>query len=516
MSSACGITTAWCTHSETTLALVPSMYKSSATGWQAVPLGISVGFSGGSGTPPAEGDPIAQGFVSGNLKRLVIETGTFLAGNAAGRLIFSAVTGGTFTAGAFTAGISANAIGQSDITIPNKDGRYEFENTTFTGSMSNYRMYGVDGVNAGFEFDGTVFVPINTPLDAVRKPSHLAVHQNQLFYSYQSSVLNSNLGNPYGWTTTGGTAESACGDRVVGLKVQAGQDSTPALAVFCRNLTKILYGATAADFQLIDFNHEQGAIEWTVQKIHQTLYFDDRGVTALAQAQEFGNFIESTLSRAVTPLLAAKRNLVTDSHVTRDKQQYRLFFRDGSGIYFMYANKRFSAMPVLFPDTVLCSVSAEVTGGGEEVAYFGSSDGFVRQMERGTSFDGRDINASLYLVFNNSKSYRSLKKYRHLTLEAKVSGLHQYAVGHDLSYLSEESAQPGTHNQDVSFDPPIWGEFIWDEFTWDGELSLVAKHIAIDGDGQNLAVKILSSGKSYSPLTITGAFLQYSQLRMLR
>lgn len=492
------------------------MYKSSSSGWQAVALGFQVNFSAGSGTPPAEGINITKGATTGVLKRLVLETGTFGAGTAAGRLIFASITSRPFTAGAFTSGIVATAVSQSDITIPNKGGRFEFENTTFTGSMANYRMYGVDGVNNGFEFDGTTFVPIVTPLDTTRKPAHLAVHQDQLFYSYESSFLNSNLGNPYGWTTTGGTAELTMGDRITGFKVQPGSSTSPSMAVFARNRTKILYGTSSADFQLVSFNDEQGAIPWSIQKIHQTLYFDDRGVTSLAQAQEFGNFTEATLSFRVKKLLATKRNAVSDSHITRDKQQYRLFFTDGSGMYFLVDSKGFSAMPVRFPNPVLCSVSAEVDGGGEEVIYFGSSNGFVYQMERGTSFDGANIDGSLTLAFNHSKSYRALKRYRHLTLEMTGLGYHQFVVGYSLSYGSEESAQPLDAVQ--SIDPVFvrWDEFVWDEFVWDGDQTYITKHIAINGDGSNLALKIKTNAVGYERITLSGVFLEWSLLRMLR
>lgn len=492
------------------------MYKSSATGWQAVAMGFQVTYSGGSGTPPVEGATIAKGTTTAVLKRITVESGSFGAGSAAGRLVFLAITNGPFTAGAFTSGITATAVAQTAISIPNQNGRYEFVNTTFSGSMANYRMYGCDGVNNAFEFDGTTFVPIVTPLDAVRKPSHIAAHQNQLFLAYESSVLNSNLLNPFGWTTTGGTAELATGDMITGFKVQPGSATDPAMAVFCRNHTKILYGTTSADFQMVAFNDEQGAIPWSIQKVHQTLYLDDRGVTALSQAQEFGNFSEATLSQRVKPLLASKRNRVSDSHVSRDKQQYRLFFNDGSGMYFQIDSRGFSMMPVQFPNPVLCSVSAEIEGGGEEVIFFGSSNGFVYQMESGTSFDGLNIDANLYFVFNNSKTYRMLKKYRHLTFEMVGIGYHQFQVGYDLSYLSNEAAQPDNATHSVELLNINWDSFVWDEFVWDGDPLLTTIHTAINGQGQNLAVKVLSSGNVYLPIRFSGYFLEYSLLRMLR
>lgn len=492
------------------------LYKSSATGWQAVALGFEVSYSAGNGTKPSEGTTIAKGATSAVLARLTVESGSFGAGTAAGRMIFASVTAGPFTAGALTAGMAATVVSQATITLPTKGGRFEFVNAAFTGSLASYRMYGVDGLNRGFEFDGTVFVPIATPLDATRKPSHLSAHASQLFYAYESSVLNSNLGDPYNWTTGTGTLEIAVSDTVTGFMNQPGSDNTPALAVYCRNRTYVLYGRSSSTYQMTEFNDQQGALPYTIQKVNTTFVFDDRGVVSLQTAQEFGNFLEASLSNRVKPLLDSKRSRVVDSHVSRDKQQYRLFFNDGTGAYFLATRKQFSMMPVAFPNPVLCSAASEVDGGGDEVIYFGSDNGFVYQMERGTGFDGADISANITFTFDFSKSYRALKRYRHLTFEAVSTGYNSFSMGYDLSYLSKETLQPDTTLQEVAPNAPVWDSFVWDNFTWDGDLNLTQLHFPITGNGQNLAVKISSNGNYLSPLRFNGCFLEYSTLRMLR
>jgi hypothetical protein len=496
------------------------MYKSSPTGWQAVSLGFQVAYSAASGTSPIEGATIVQGAVSGVLKRITLESGSFGAGTAAGRLIFASITGGSFSAGVFTSGITATCNGQTTISLPNKGGRFEFVNANFSGALGTYRMYGADGVNPAFEFDGTTFVPIETPLDITRKPSHVAAHQNQLFLAYGSSLLNSNLGDPYNFATAN-TAEIAVSETITGFMTQPGNDNTPALAVYCRNHTYMLYGKTGADFQLVEFNDQAGALPFTIQKINTTLVFDDRGVTSLQTAQEFGNFLESALSNRVKNLLNSKRSRVVDSHISRDKQQYRLFFNDGSGMYFLLTSQNFSMMSVNFPNPVLCSVSAEeltsdVLGGGNELIFFGSDNGFVYQMERGTSFDSADITANLSFVFNNLKSYRALKRFRHITLESQVNGFAAFELGYSLSYGSEEVSQPDNTAIESAYKPVFWDNFTWDAFTWDGVNSLQTIHVPITGNGQNLAVKIQSSSAINTAFLLNGYFLEYSLLRMLR
>jgi len=307
-----------------------TLYKSSTSGWTLVPLGVYVPYTAGSGTKPVVGATITQGGVTGELTGITVESGSFGAGNAAGRLFFASTSGGNFAAGAFTAGIAATSGVQATVTIPNQDGRYEFVITTFTGSSADAKIYGCDGANYGFEFDGTTYIPILTGLSAaLDKPTHVADHQNHLFFAVDASVMNSAIGDPYNWTSTLGAAEIACRDVVTGLKPQPGGETTPAMAVYCRNRSYILYGTSAADWQLTGFGDETGAIPWSIQRIGQTYAMDDRGVTSLAATQRFGNFSESVISNRVRTWLRDRRALLTDSHVARDKQQYRLFFSDG-------------------------------------------------------------------------------------------------------------------------------------------------------------------------------------------
>jgi hypothetical protein len=500
---------------EETPATGVGLYKSTTSGWAAVPLGIEVTFTAASGSEPAEGATITQGGVSGELKRLVIESGTFSGGNAAGRLIFASVTAGPFVAGAFTAGITATCGAQSAITIPNQDGRFEFVIANFSGSVNRTRIYGCDGVNKGFEFDGTVFVPINTGLGAIDKPTHVVEHQNHLFFSVAGSVQHSAIGDPYNWTTTAGGGEVAVGDPVTGLKSQPGSDTNPALAVYSRNKINMIYGTSAADWQRVLFSDDTGGIPYSIQKIGQTYALDDRGLTSLAASQNFGNFADAIISDRVTSWLSTRRTQVTDSHVSRDKQQYRLFFSDGSAAYWTLRSKKASMMPMYFPDPVVCSWSSETTGGGDEVIFFGSSDGMVYQMEKGTSFDGDNIEAYIELVFNHSKSYRTLKKYRRMTFEMRGEGYAEFNSTYDLNYGSPETAQPDLVASTISLSSAIWDEFTWDEFVWDGQ-SLTNLSMSTPGDGENISIRILSTGNYFDPVKFSGVFIEFSPLRMLR
>lgn len=491
------------------------MYKSSASGWTAVALGYEVAFSDANASV-GEGDTLTQGGVTATINRVVVESGTLSSGTNTGRLIISAPAGGDFAAGAATStGEGALTLSgvQTAITITNQSGRFSFINSSFTGSARTVRMYGCDGANRPFEFDGTVFVPLNPGTGIY--PKHIAVHSNHLFVSYLSSVMHSAIGDPYNWTTTAGAGEIALSDDITSMMPQAGSENTAAMAIYCRNRAYVLYGASSANWNPVNYNEDAGALPYSVKRMGQTFVMDDRGVTSLQAAQEFGNFAQSTISARVKSWLAVKRSLLTDSHVARDKGQYRLFFSDGSAAYWTINSQHAAMMPMQFPDPVLCSVSDETYGGGDEVIFFGSSDGMVYQMEKGTSFDGDSLEWCIDLAFNHSKSYRGLKKYRRMTFEIAGDGFCIFNASYSLSYSDADVAQPDNVQTTISLSPVFWDAFTWDAFTWDG-LALTPSSMATPGDGENISIHIGANTDYYDRVKFSGAFLEFSPLRLLR
>ena len=145
------------------------------------------------------------------------------------------------------------------------------------------------------------------------------------------------------------------------------------------------------------------------------------------------------------------------------------------------------------------------------------TNGYVMQMEKGTNFDGQIITANLSLVFNNSKSYRMLKRYRRISLEMYGQGYVEFNVDYDLNYSDSDYAQPDTffntaNTSSISFDSGVFWDSGW---TWDGT-PLTNKSIAIEGDVMNIALKISSSSNYFYPINFNGALLEYSPQRMLR
>jgi hypothetical protein len=495
------------------------LYESSAGGWVQVPMFFEVSFTAGGATAPAEAATLTQGANTATIKRVVLESGTWASNTAAGRFIITEPAPASFAAGAATiGGITCTLSGaESEITIP-AGGTYEFDFGNFAGQASTRRIYGANGVGYCFEFDGTVYVPIHTGFtpDA---PRHIAVHRNHLFVGIGSSVGNSGIGLPYNWTALAGAAEIAVGDTVNGLKVQPGMQSTATLLVASQNGLHMLYGTSATGsnpWSLVTFNTDTGGISRSLQNLSDTYLLDDRGVMSLKAAQDFGNFLQASLTQNLQQFIIDKRSAFVASSINKDKSQYRLFFSSGYGLYVTIVNgKPLGSMPILFPDPVTCAWQGE-DAVGNPVSYFGSTNGMVYQLDKGSSFDGEAVNATLLLNIDFIKSPRVRKRYRRASVEIQGTSYAAFSFGYSLGYGTTEINQPTplTYTANLS-SVPMWDVFVWDQFSWDGSI-LSPSEVEMRGTAENYQITIQSETDYIYPFTVNSTIVHYSNRRRVR
>ena len=491
------------------------LWKSSGSGWTAVTLFNEVGFTTGGATQPAEGATLTQGANTALIKRVVLTSGSWAANTAAGRLIVSTPAPGAFAAGAATVGaINVTLSGaQTAITLA-PSGRYETVAENFGGSVNTRRVYGCDGVNRGFEFDGTVFVPISTGMTA-DTPSHVFAHKKQLFFSFGASVQHAAPGTPYIWSAVLGATELGMGDTVTGFAGQPGSSAGGALAIFTRNRLSVLYGSGVSDWNLVPYRDELGAWAWTIQDVGYTMFLDDRGITNIQTSQEYGNFAHNAITNKIQATLLANKTLAIASSISREKSQYRIFFTNKKALYITVVGKKVvGIMPQLFTDTVRCTWTAE-TNAGEEVMFFGGDDGYVYQMDKGTSFDGDEIEFAMELAYNFFGSPRVDKSYFDATLETAGTGYAAFSFGYSLGYESSDIPQPMPQSAVTSFSASIWDSFTWDAFVWDGR-TLFPTVLGMDGAAENVSLGIRGSSDYYSPLKFTAAIVHYAPRIRLR
>lgn len=494
------------------------LHKQSTSGWTAVDLGRELAFTSGGTTEIVAGNTIT-GATSGAtavIGTVVLTSGTWGAGDAAGYFYFASQTG-TFQAENLDVGASLNLAtiaGNSSAVSLTASGRYEFTNVNFGGGSGTTKMYGASGVHKAFQFDGTNFAFITTGMTS-DTPSHVCEHKNHLFLAFGSSVQHSGTGDPLTWTVVTGATEIGVGDDLTNFIKVPGDSSGGALVLQARNRTKVLYGNDSADWNLVDFNPDAGGLEWTGQWLGQGVYLDDLGLTTLSASQRFGNFDEADIADQVRPYLNDLRTSAIASCVVRSKSQYRVFFSGGGALYVTFkAGKPSGLMPVTLTDPVTCVCSLEASSGEEEV-FFGSTDGFVYQMERGTSHDGDALSWSAELAYHHFGGPRQLKTFRKAVVEVSGSGYAVFNVGYSLGYGTTDLPQDASASVTTNLSATQWDSFTWDQFFWDGR-TLIPGEVDLDGTAENISLAFSGSSDEYESITLNGAIVDFTQRRALR
>jgi hypothetical protein len=496
------------------------LHVSSASGWTAVTMMRELVFTSGGVYEPLEGDVIT-GTISGataTIRRVCLRSGSFAAGTAAGSFIVSGQVG-NFVAENLDIPAHLNsatiATNSTEISFA-PSGRFEFVNWNFGGASGTNRMYGCDGKSKAFEFDGTVLAPITTGMTA-DTPLHIRAHKNQLFLSFGSSVQHSGIGFPYSFTPVFGAAEIACGDTVTNFLSVPGSQSGAALVIYTKNRTLILYGNDSSDWVLVPFSEEAGARAYTAQFIGRGVVLDDQGIMALDTTQDFGNFSASALSQQIAPLIDSLEDdyTPTASCISRKKNQYRLFWTSGQAVYMtMQQGKVLGFTSVTLPDAVSCMCSQEGATGGEEI-YFGSPDGFVYQMDVGTSFDGDPISWSASLAFNHFGSPRAIKSFHKAVLEVTGKAYCEFSFTSSLAYDSVEFDQSDPETTGIELSSATWDNFTWDQFYWDSR-ALSPTEVDVTGSAENLSLIFSGNSDEFKQFTLHSAVVHYTPRRVMR
>lgn len=490
------------------------MHKATAAGWSAVALGEVVTFSNAN-TSVGEGDTLTQGAVTATIARVLVETGSLASGVNTGRLFITGRAGGNYAGGAATStGGGTLTLGgaQTAVTLP-AGGRYEFDNYAFSGKATSLRMYAANGVGPAIEFDGTTLVTIDTK-GTPNTPAYVKAHRGYLYLAQGSSVINSSVGDPYRFVTAEGSVETAAGDVVTGLASMPGE----ALGIMTRNKSQALTGASSSTWSLQTIRGDVGAIARTVQSMSETYMLDDRGVISVAAAQEYGNFSDATLSRKVQRIINGLRANVVASLINRERGHYKLLMSDGSTMTMGISNGKLIGFTTgKLPFTPACAASGEDSTGTERT-FIGSSDGYVYEMGRGSTFDGAAIEAFIKIFYINNRSPEIRKRYRRMTLEMSAEGYANIRFQAEFSFGDADvnvSTSENLEAIEVTGGGGAWDFVDWDEFFWDGQ-DVIRPSLSISGTGINMAMTFYSNTTLDFGHVLSGAVIHYTPRRLQR
>ena len=482
------------------------LWKSTSSGWTQVTLPYYLNFDTGS-VAFAEGDTVtgATSGATGVVDAIMITSGTTGGGNQVGRLYLSSITGTFQNNEALQVSATPYALAdgtQAQVVIP-AGGRGESVVHNFGGQPSSKKIYGVDGVGEAFEFDGTDFYHIPSPLPT-DQPNHCVIHKTYFFLSYGGSVIHSGLGDPRDWTAISGAVEIATGDSVVGFSKNPGD----ILTIHNRNQTYLLYGAVATEWELKLHSEDSGAIEWSIQTTNRPIYLDDQGLMSLTAVNAYGDFRESSISKPVDPLFRANKSTVQSSLRVKTKNQYRIFFSNGTGIHARIDRKTPAFTRVNYGKVPYVTLSTDDSN-GDELLFFGSDDGYVYQLDVGRSADGSPVEGYIRINYWHMDSPRIYKRFIEAILQLKAE------TGAIISFSSEYDYGGGDIEKgrsalfDILSGGGFWDISTWGGFTWSSQT--VGEAVAyLEGSGVNISLLVYSKSSSELPHTLESILVKYA------
>lgn len=490
------------------------MYQATASGWSAITFGSILKFDAGSAAFN-EGATLTGGTsaATATIKRVVRSGGLYGSSNATGYLVLTGISGTFQNNEALTDNGTAAGAATSDgtvsaVTLP-AGGHYEFTQHNFYGASNLARVYGCNGVGRAFEFDGTTLVPIYTGLaDDKDKPVHIAEFQNHLMLSVAGgSVLFSSTGDPLNFEVTTGAGEIGFGQDVTGLQEAA----SSALVIGGAHRVSILTGTSSQDFVLAPLADDSGVFEWTLQYISAPLYMDTGGVRKMTTTQAFGGFRVGTITQAIEPLLDYKRSkgIVPVSSIrVRARDQYRLFFSDGTGVSIYLGRKDPEIMLFDLPIQAFCAYCGEDSM-GREMLLVGADDGYVYEFDKGTSFDGEAIEAWIRFAFNSIGSPMQKKRWHKATLMIDGDVTTQISLTSETSYANPYHPSGVEQLFTVEGGGGFWNEANWNEFYWSTQYHGEAEAY-LEGIGENISIVIMSDSTHEAPHSMSTMTLHFS------
>ena len=484
------------------------LYESSTGGWVEKSLGEYVTFVNASAEILA-GQTITRGGVTATVLRVALETGDFTASNS-GKLIIGSRTGGSFTAGAATAsgGQTFTVAPQVAIALL-AGGRVQTDIYNFTASLDTMRLYGCDGVNAEFEFDGSIYVPLTTGMPS--KATAVRCHKNHVFFGFRGSLQFSGIADPYRFEVVSGAGELGTGDVITAMLPVAGSENAAAMLVLCENSAWALFGNDSADFQFTPLSREAGATAYSGEDAGTLMVHDTPGFRPYTPTDRFGNFEWNLASRLIDPLVQNKTPLA--SCFSKAFSRYRCFFSDGTAVSATPGSKGWEWSTLDYGRNIVMAWSGEVSG--ETRTFYGDDQGWIYEADVGRSFDGDEIAAFLKLHGLNQGQGLTDKTYRWGVVESIGDSPFELMVSAQFNDGDSDKEDADLHYASLKGFGAQWDSALWDRAYWDAS-RLASKRVAMSGGGYNVAPIFASRSSNELPHQIKTFTVFYTPRRVRR
>jgi len=342
--------------------------------------------------------------------------------------------------------------------------KYQHTVNNFFASAGLDALFMVSGGGPCAYYDGTNFSRILTGLSiTAEKPRHVEAFQGRLWLAYYSGNLTaSDSTSPLSYDGSLGAGSAAFslgfGAPITGLTEFNGYT----LAVYTANSVKMVQGnindpTTVPDQGVI--SPKIGSKEYCSASMGQFLFVSFKGIASIDSVQAYGNFKSTPLSEHVwdwlRPRLQTSAFFETASTgisqvlPVKNKGQLRLLFDDSYILTATFLNvgeiPQFTIQKYTDlngADTTMTVVCAGTESLGRD-RIFGSNDnadGFVFELDRGTSFDGWSYTCSFTLNTNDLRIPYQTKSWKTLHLHGQMVDYTQLSVSRSSNYSPITSA----------------------------------------------------------------------------
>ncbi|MEY4415329.1 MAG: hypothetical protein RIQ53_2622 [Pseudomonadota bacterium] len=488
-----------------------ALWRASTTGWQRVAMLWEAPFSTGS-AEWAEGAAITQGGVSAAVARVVLESGDWATGSAAGRLIVTEPAGGAFAAGAAGGGGAATLTGPSARITLAPGGTVRCVRANFFATADSAALYGCDGVNREFELRDDVLAPLEINAPDGKRAKVLHAHKSHLFAGGDGWLQHSSTGWPAQWDAVTGAALIGTADTVADLVTVPGSETSAAMMVLCTQSLHVLYGSNSTDWVMVPLSTKAGCWPRTAAQAVGVLAVDTPGVVRVPSSDRYGNFAWDVVSTQIDQI-AAGCTPACAVWLPR-RQRYRVFLADGTVLSGLVLGERAVEWSLLdFGDRVVsCAVADELDG--DERCFVGTQDGAVLELDVGRSLDGQPLPWMVRLAEMSGTSPLTVKQWRAAELVADTRSPTLIQVAAEFDDIDLAASDPTLAAVQTLGAPARWDITSFDASYWDaGD----RQRQRINLEGQGTAVHVILSGESdrEAPMRLQHVSLLYSPLRLV-
>jgi hypothetical protein len=277
-----------------------------------------------------------------------------------------------------------------------RQARYNFNNA--------YQICFVDGVNFPAYYDRTAntltYMTTSATNDAVEGANHVCLFKSTLFFGVGTELVFTAPYSADDLDPANGAGSISIGSEITGLIVFRDQ-----LIVFAVDKIMRITGSSAADFTMNAVTEDLGCLSAdTIQEVGaDVMFLGPDGLRTLSSTDRIGDFGIDVASKNIRPTVVKLQDYAASfaSTVIRGKAQYRLFayvageqskiakgvlgtkFVDQGGQGFQWAELK--GFKVYIADSQFI--------GEDEYRVFANNDGYVYNMDAGTSLDGENIDA---------------------------------------------------------------------------------------------------------------------------